>query len=122
MRLDRRSVIRLLAAPTLLGSLPAISSRARAEQYPTKPVRIIVPYPAGGPYDGIPRLIAQWISAREGWSIVIDNRTGATGVIGVIAAKQAPPRGHTLVIATTSTHGSTPPLKRNLCFDPIKAF
>ena len=122
MCIDRRSAIKLLATPALLGSLPAPSSSARAQQYPTKPVRIIVPYPAGGPYDGIPRLIAQWINAREGWSIVIDNRTGAAGLIGVMAAKQAPPDGYTLVVASTSTHGSMPALKRNLAFDPLKDF
>src|SRR5262245_22879456 len=95
---------------------------ARAESYPGKPVRIIVPSPAGGPYDGIPRLIAQWIGAQHGWSIVIDNRSGASGVIGIMAAKQAPANGHTLVVVTTSTHGSMPALKGNLPYDPIKDF
>jgi tripartite-type tricarboxylate transporter receptor subunit TctC len=95
---------------------------AGAEPYPGKPVRIIVPYPAGGPYDGIPRLIAQWIGAQHGWSIVIDNRSGATGIIGVVAAKQAPADGHTLVVVTTSTHGSMPALKRNLAYDAVKDF
>jgi tripartite-type tricarboxylate transporter receptor subunit TctC len=95
---------------------------AGAEPYPGKPVRIIVPYPAGGPYDGIPRLIAQWIGAQHGWSIVIDNRSGATGMIGVVAAKQAPADGHTLVVVTTSTHGSMPALKRNLAYDAVKDF
>jgi tripartite-type tricarboxylate transporter receptor subunit TctC len=122
MRIDRRSAVKLLAAPALLGGLHALPSSARAQPYPGKPIRIIVPYPAGGPYDGIPRLIAQWISAQQGWSIVIDNRTGATGVIGVMAAKQAPPDGHTLVVLTTSTHGSMPALKRNLAYDPVKDF
>jgi tripartite-type tricarboxylate transporter receptor subunit TctC len=93
-----------------------------AESYPAQPVRIIVPYPAGGPYDGIPRLIAQWIGARHGWSIVIDNRSGATGIIGVMAARQAPADGHTLVVVTTSTHGSMPALKRNLAYDAVKDF
>src|SRR5436190_22114202 len=122
MRIDRRSAIKLLAAPTLLGSLPAFSPSAHAQQYPAKPVRIIIPYPAGGPYDGIPRLIAQWISAKHGWSIVMDNRAGATGMLGVMAAKQAPSDGHTLVVVTTSTHGSMPALKRNLNYDPVKDF
>ena len=81
-----------------------------------------MPYPAGRPYDGIPRIIAQWISAEHGWSIVVENRSGATGVIGVMAAKQAPPDGHTLVVLTTSTHASMPALKRNLAYDPIKDF
>jgi tripartite-type tricarboxylate transporter receptor subunit TctC len=52
----------------------------------------------------------------------MDNRTGATGVIGVMAAKQAPPDGHTLVVVTTSTHGSMPALKRNLAYDPVRDF
>jgi tripartite-type tricarboxylate transporter receptor subunit TctC len=106
----------------VLGSPAVFASSARAQPYPSKPIRIIVPYPAGGPYDGIPRIIAQWISAQQGWSIVIDNRTGASGIIGVMAAKQAPPDGHTLVVATTSTHGSMPALKRNLAYDAVKDF
>ena len=122
MHLNRRHAVGLLAAPALIASLRPISLSAGAEPYPAKPIRIIVPYPAGGPYDGIPRIIAQWISARQGWSIVIDNRTGATGLIGVMAAKQAQPDGHTLVVVTTSTHGSMPALKRNLAYDAIKDF
>ena len=122
MHLNRRHAVGLLAAPALIASLRPISSGAGAEPYPAKPIRVIVPYPAGGPYDGIPRIIAQWISARQGWSIVIDNRTGATGLIGVMAAKQAQPDGHTLVVVTTSTHGSMPALKRNLAYDAIKDF
>ena len=122
MRDERRSAVMLLAASALAASLPALSATAGAEPYPGKPIRIIVPYPAGGPYDGIPRIVAQWIGAQRGWSIVMDNRAGATGVIGVMAAKQAPPDGHTLVVATTSTHGSMPALKRNLGYDPVKDF
>jgi tripartite-type tricarboxylate transporter receptor subunit TctC len=122
VHLNRRSAVRLLAAPMLIASLRAVGSGHAAESYPGKPIRIIVPYPAGGPYDGIPRVIAQWITARLGWSIVVENRTGATGIIGVMAAKQAAPDGHTLVVATTSTHGSMPALKRNLAYDARKDF
>ena len=118
---SRRSALELLAAPALLGSL-AFPLRAGAEPYPTKPIRIIVPYPAGGPYDGIPRIIAHWISAQLGWPIVMDNRTGATGLIGLMAAKQAAADGHTLVVVTTSTHGSMPALKRNLAYDAVRDF
>lgn len=122
MRLSRRRAITILTAPALTAGLQALLSSANAEPYPAKPIRIIVPYPAGGPYDGIPRIIAQWIGTRQGWSFVVDNRPGATGIIGVIAAKQAAPDGHTLVVATTSTHGSMPALKRNLAYDPVKDF
>ncbi|MGE5780886.1 MAG: Bug family tripartite tricarboxylate transporter substrate binding protein [Hyphomicrobiales bacterium] len=121
MRLNRRCAAKLLVAPALMAGLRTFGSTG-AESYPAQPVRIIVPYPAGGPYDGIPRLIAQWIGARHGWSIVIDNRSGATGIIGVMAARQAPADGHTLVVVTTSTHGSMPALKRNLAYDAVKDF
>ena len=121
MRLNRRCAAKLLVAPALMAGLRSFGSTG-AESYPAQPVRIIVPYPAGGPYDGIPRLIAQWIGAQHGWSIVIDNRSGATGMIGVVAAKQAPADGHTLVVVTTSTHGSMPALKRNLAYDAVKDF
>jgi tripartite-type tricarboxylate transporter receptor subunit TctC len=122
VHLNRRSALSLVAAPALLGSVPAFLSDVRAEPYPAKPIRIIVPYPAGGPYDGIPRIIAQWISAQLGWSIVVDNRTGATGVIGLMAAKQAAADGYTLVVVTTSTHGSMPALKRSLAYDAVRDF
>jgi tripartite-type tricarboxylate transporter receptor subunit TctC len=122
MRIDRRSAVKLLAASALLGGISALSSPVRAESYPGKPVRIIVPFPAGGPFDGIPRLVAQWIGAQQGWSVVIDNRTGASGIIGVMTAKQAAPDGYTLVVATTSTHGSMPALKRSLSYDAVKDF
>ena len=121
MRLNRRCAAKLLVAPALMAGLRTFGSTG-AESYPAQPVRIIVPYPAGGPYDGIPRLIAQWIGAQHGWSIVIDNRSGATGIIGVVAARQAPADGHTLVVVTTSTHGSMPALKRNLAYDAVKDF
>ena len=121
MRLTRRSTAKLLLSPALI-LVPRRLARASGEPYPAKPVRIIIPYPAGGPYDGIPRLIAQWIGAKHGWSIVMDNRAGATGILGVVAAKQAAPDGHTLVVVTTSTHGSMPALKRSLSYDPVKDF
>jgi tripartite-type tricarboxylate transporter receptor subunit TctC len=119
MHLDRRSTLRFLAALPLL---PALSVRAPAQDYPQKPVRIIVPYPPGGPYDVLPRIVAQWIGAQNGWPIVIDNRTGAAGLIGTMAAKQATPDGYTLLVASSSTHGSMPALKRNPPFDPINDF
>jgi tripartite-type tricarboxylate transporter receptor subunit TctC len=120
--LPRRSALALLAAPAVWKGLRAFTASARAEQYPSRPIRIIVPYPPGGPYDAIPRVIAQKISEELGWSIIIDNRSGATGLIGVMAAKQAPPDGHTLVVVTTSTHGSMPALKRNLGYDALNDF
>jgi tripartite-type tricarboxylate transporter receptor subunit TctC len=121
MRIGRRSALTFFCTAACI-PWNATLTRLRADPYPAKPVRIIVPYPAGGPYDGIPRLIAQRISSRLGWSIVVDNRSGASGTIGVLAARQAAPDGHTLVVVTTSTHGAMPALKRNLGYDPINDF
>src|SRR5262245_66267740 len=88
VRLNRRCAAKLLVAPAFLAGLRTLAWSA--EPYPGKPVRIIVPYPAGGPYEGIPRIIAQWIREQHGWSIEITNRHGTTGMIVVLAAK----RGH----------------------------
>ncbi len=120
--LARRAALAFLAAPVLCRSLRALTGSARAEQYPSRPIRIIVPYPAGGPYDGIPRIIAQRISDGLDWPIITENRSGATGLIGVMAAKQAAPDGYTLVVVTTSTHGSMPALKHNLGYDALNDF
>src|SRR5215470_12554121 len=122
MGIDRRSAVKLLAAPALLGGVSALAARAYAQPYPSKPIRIIVPYPAGGPYDGVPRAIAQWIGTQLGWSIVLENRTGAAGLIGLMAGKQAAPDGHPLVVVTASTHGAMPALTRNLGYDPVNDF
>ena len=65
-------------------ALAAFASPAGAQDWPTKPLRMVIPYPPGGPYDVLPRIVAQWITAQHGWPVVIDNRTGATGVIGVM--------------------------------------
>ena len=122
MGLSRRSAVKLLVTPAIVTGASSVWAAFANEPYPAKPVRIIVPYPPGGPYDVIPRLIAQWIGAQHGWSTVTENRGGATGLIGVMAAKQAPADGHTLVVVTTSTHGSMPALKRSLPYDPLKDF
>ncbi len=122
MRVDRRSALKLIATPAIWAGLLASAAHAETERYPAKPVRIIIPYPAGGPYDGVARVVAQWIGARLGWSIVMDNRSGAVGTIGIMAARQSPADGYTLVVITSSTHGSTPALKRTLPYDPVKDF
>src|SRR5215831_12771075 len=102
VRLNRRSATKLLVAPAFLAGLRTFAWSA--EPYPGEPVRIIVPYPAGGPYDGIARIIAQWISAQHGCSIVIYNRSRATGSSGLMTANQARPVAHTPVVPTTSAH------------------
>ena len=95
MKLPRRHFLRLAASAATLSVLSPI---AWAQTYPTRPVRWIVGYPAGGATDIIARLIAQWLSERLGQPFVIENRPGASGNIGTEAVVRAAPDGHTLLL------------------------
>jgi tripartite-type tricarboxylate transporter receptor subunit TctC len=99
MRLPRRKFLHLATGAV---ALSAISSRARAQAYPTRPVRIIVGFPAGGPTDIVARVIAQWLSERLGQEFFVENRPGAASNIGTEAALRAPPDGYTLLQVTSS--------------------
>src|SRR5262245_64416337 len=93
---------------------------ARAQPYPTKPVKLIVPFAAGGPIDVMGRLVAQWLSSALGQQVVVDNRPGASGAIGTRAAVAAEPDGHTLLIGSVTTLATGPVIAKNLCCDPPK--
>ena len=95
MKLPRRNFLHLAAGAA---ALPAISRCAWAQAYPTRPVRIIVGFPPGGPSDILARLIGQWLSERLGQPFIIENRPGATGNIGTEAVVRAPADGHTLLL------------------------
>jgi tripartite-type tricarboxylate transporter receptor subunit TctC len=90
--------------------------------YPDKPIRLIMPYPAGGSIDTAGRAVAQKLADAFGQQIVIDNRTGAGGVIGTETAARAVPDGYTLVIGGTGTLALSPHLHRNLPYDPVRDF
>jgi tripartite-type tricarboxylate transporter receptor subunit TctC len=95
MKLPRRRFLHLAACAA---ALPALSRVASALDYPTRPVRIIVGYPAGGPQDIVARLMGQWLTERLGQQFVIDNRSGAGGNIGAEAVVNASPDGYTLLL------------------------
>jgi tripartite-type tricarboxylate transporter receptor subunit TctC len=97
MKLPHRRKFLHLAASA--AALPAVTRIAWAQAYPTRPVRIIVPYAAGGGADIAARLIEQWLSERLGQQFVIDNRPGAGGNIGTEAVVRAPANGYTLLLA-----------------------
>jgi tripartite-type tricarboxylate transporter receptor subunit TctC len=99
MKLPRRQFLHLAAGA---GALPAVSRIAQAQTYPTRPVRIIVGFAAGGPADILARLMGQWLSERLGQPFVIENRPGGGGNIGTEAVVKAPPDGYTLLLATTA--------------------
>jgi tripartite-type tricarboxylate transporter receptor subunit TctC len=90
--------------------------------WPERPIRLIVPFPAGSSSDIVSRILAQRLGARLGQQIVIENRVGASGNIGADAVAKAAPDGYTLGIATASTHAVASSLSPNLPYDPIKDF
>jgi tripartite-type tricarboxylate transporter receptor subunit TctC len=118
----RLSVLALIAVSAVAGCLQGLSSGAFAQQYPDRPVRIIVPFPPGGSLDGAPRIVSQQVNAQHGWTIVIENRPGAGGQMGTVAAMNAAPDGHTLLAVNGVTHGSASAIKRSLGYDPVKDF
>ena len=99
MKLPRRRFLQLAAGAA---ALPLVSRMARAQAYPTRPVRIVVGFAAGGPADITARLIAQWLSERLGQQFVVENRVGAGGNIAAEAVVRSPPDGYTLLHVTVS--------------------
>ena len=95
MKLPRRNFLHLAAGAA---ALPAVSRIARAQAYPTRPVRIIVGFPAGSAPDIIARLMGQWLSERLGQPFIIENRPGAGSNIATEAVVRAPPDGYTLLL------------------------
>ena len=113
--IDRRSVLALIG-----GALAPVD--AQAASYPSRPIKIIVPFGPGGSGDITARLIGRQIEQRTGQSVVVDNRPGANGIIGTMAVKSAEPDGYTVLLITTSTHAANVSLVRNLAYDPAKDF
>ncbi len=95
---------------------------ANAQQYPVKPVRVIVGFTAGGPSDIVGRIVAAQLTERMGRQFVVENRAGATGMIGAELVAKAPPDGHLLYIASQTTHAVAPYLYAKPLYDPVKEF
>ena len=116
MKLARRQFLHWASGAV---AVPAVSRFAWAQAYPTRPVRIIVPYPPGGAPDIVARLMGQWISDRLGQQFIIENRPGAGGNIGTEAAVRAPSDGYTLLYVVTA-NAISPALFDKLHFNFIR--
>ena len=117
MEFGRIAILR--AAFVAIGALLATSALAQA--YPAKPVKVVVPYPPGGPTDIVARLVSQKLAEQTGQQFVVENRAGAGGNIGAEAVARAPADGYTLLVATTA-HAINPSLFKSLGYDLQKDF
>lgn len=114
-----KTTFRWFAAAVL--SVAAVGT-AQAQAYPNKPVRLIVPYPAGGTTDIIARVAAQQLSERLKQPFVVENKAGANGAIGSVEVARAPADGYTLLMGTASTHGINSAVYKSLPYDAVKDF
>ena len=112
----------MIGRRTLLGTLalPALALPARAQNFPDQPVRMFVPFAAGGPADIIARVVARVMTDRLGRPVVVESRPGAGGTIGVDAAAKARPDGHTLVMASSGAVVILPHMRANMPYDPLR--
>ena len=101
----------VLAAPSAL-----------AQNYPTRPVTIIVPFAAGGPTDIVARIVGEYFSKTLGQQFIVENISGAGGTTGIARGAQAKPDGYTIMMGHMGTHGAAPALYPNLRYDPVKGF
>lgn len=112
----------LLRALAALAALFALAAPAAAQQFPSKTVRLVNPFPPGGPLDLIGRTLTERLSASLGTPVIVENRPGAAGNIGAAEVAKAPPDGHTLLLTLFSIVTSNPHLYVKLAFDPLKDF
>ena len=114
--IDRRTLVLSLAATA------AAPSAAFAQAWPAKPIRIVVPFPAGQATDILARLMGEQLTKALGQQVIAENRPGAGGQIGADVAAKSAPDGYTLLMVTISTHGISPALYPKLPYDPQKDF
>lgn len=112
-----KAMFRMLVAGTMVAAVTV----AQAQDYPSRPVRLIVPFAAGGPTDVIARVVAQKLTEGLGQQFVVDNRAGAGGNIGMGLAAGAQPDGHTLIVVSSS-FVVNPGLYKSIPYDPYKSF
>jgi tripartite-type tricarboxylate transporter receptor subunit TctC len=119
MIISRRTATGIFTAGLTTALMPRT---VLAQTFPTKPMRIVVPYPAGGPTDALARIIAAELQATYNQSVVVENKPGASGAVGTREVARADPDGHTLVLGNNQTHATNAYLLKDAGYDPIKDF
>jgi tripartite-type tricarboxylate transporter receptor subunit TctC len=115
-------MIRIVSAALLFACVALQPVLSQAQGYPSKPVRIIVPYPAGGTSDILARSIGQKLSESLGQPVVVENKPGANGNVGADLVAKAPPDGYTVLLADIGALAISPSVYPTLPFDPTKDF
>jgi tripartite-type tricarboxylate transporter receptor subunit TctC len=117
-------IVRALAMAAIALADPAAAqgTTAGAQNYPAKPVRLVMPYPAGGPTDILGRLVAQKLTEAWGQNVLVDNRAGGAGMIGAVLAVKSPPDGYTLFLGGITTLAIAPFVQKDMPYDPLRDF
>src|SRR5687768_18515739 len=113
---------KLLGAVALAGVALLLAPQASAQQYPTRPITVIVPFAAGGPTDVIARIVGDHMSRTLGQQLIVENVAGAGGTTGMTRVSGATPDGYTIGMGHMGTQGAAPALYPNLKYDPAKDF
>src|SRR3989304_1817515 len=104
------------------GLLSVMLASALAQSWPQKPIKMIVPFPAGGGTDGGARLVAKYLTERLGQTVFVENRGGANGAIGLQALKQSAPDGYTIAMTSDTPMTVNPWIYKNLPYEPLRDF
>ena len=114
--------MRVLKTLYLAALCAMLSAAAQAQTYPSRHITIVVPFAAGSGSDTAARIVAQHLGPALNANVIVENKVGATGSLAASTVARAAPDGHTLLLATNSTHGSNPSLFKNLPYDPVRDF
>jgi tripartite-type tricarboxylate transporter receptor subunit TctC len=117
------NMLRALAiAAGLAVSLLGLIQTSSAQTYPTRPIRLVVPFAAGSATDTLARVLGQKLAAAEGWNVVIENMAGASGMLAAQNVARSAPDGHTVLVTTNTTHAANQSLFKKLTYDPVADF
>jgi len=114
-RIVLKSAVVFLSASAWVGS-------TSAQEYPVRPITLVAPFPPGGALDLIARALAQKLQEQWGQTVIVDNRSGAAGIIGTTHVARSAPDGYTILLGATTTHGINPSLYKSLQYDAVADF